>query len=129
MDRGMCPTGTWSAYTAINRSIWRRLESPRTHHLLDLDLLEWTEATCTSLHVECTVDPVLLATLFVLTIEYRLEFFSRDVLEGFRTTGIACIRVYTEKGLNFGDACDNASYSDEVPKVCALHITYGHGNV
>ena len=59
------------------------LSKIKTHHLLDLYLLERTEPTRTRLHVQRTMDAVLLAFKLVLTIHDGIEGFGGYILEGF----------------------------------------------
>ena len=73
----------------------------RTHHFLDLDLLERAEAARSRLHMQCAVNAILLAFRFILAVEDGLEVFSGYVLEGFGAADIACIRVHSKERLNF----------------------------
>ena len=83
MERGMCPTGTWSAYNRAPVIVARQPRERTTHHLLDFDLLKRSEATRAGLHVQRSTDAILLAAVLVLAIEYWLEVFPRDILERF----------------------------------------------
>lgn len=99
------------------------------HHLLDFDLLERSKPARAGLHVQCSTDTILLAAVLVLAIKYWLEVFPRDILERFRSTRVASVRVHSEEGLDFGDTRNDASYCDESSEVGTLNVAYCHGNV
>src|ERR1700735_2125515 len=73
IDRGMWPTGTWSAYDRIIDEKRRRRSEDCTYHFLDLDLLEWVEPTSTRLHMQRPTNAVLFALCVVLAVNYRRE--------------------------------------------------------
>lgn len=74
---------------------------PLTHHFLYLDLLERTESTCSSLHVQGPMNAIFLALGFVLAIDDRSELFVRDILKSFRPADIASVSIDEQQGLDF----------------------------
>ncbi len=96
---------------------------------MDFNLLKRSEPARAGLHVQRSMDTVLLAAVLVLTIKYWLEVLPRDILERFRTTRVASVRVHSQEGLDFGDARNDASYRDELSEVGTLDVAYCHGNV
>jgi len=99
------------------------------YHFLDFHFLERAETASARLHVQRALDVVPHAFVLILAVSNRSELLSGDLLEGFRTANIACVRIDQQQWLDLRDACDDASNSDEFPELCALYLANSHGDV
>lgn len=124
----MCPTGTWSAYASFVSTSRNREEEPRTHHLLDLGLLERRELAGARLHVELSSALVLNADVADALGEGR-DLARVDVLEDLGSARIARVGVDLEEGLDFRDARDDSSDGDELAEVGAANLAHGQRDV
>lgn len=91
MERGICPTGTWSV--CLNESAHILLLEMPSHHFLYFYFLKRAKAAGSCLHMKGTTNSILPTLVYVLAVKNGHESFVGYILESFGTANIACIGI------------------------------------
>lgn len=105
-----------------------RESQKKTHHFLNLALLERREFTSSSLHVKLTRASIL-QTRDTRTRSQGRKFPRVDLLEDFGSARIASVGVDLEEGLHFRNSSHDSSYGDEFTEVGSPNFSDGEDGI